>query len=195
MGTSAIAHAASNTRDPAEQGMWGIFEVFIATICVCSVTALVILTSGVYQEGAALAAIQAGTVTRAMTGAPLSAAAFSTVYGPFGGAFVSVCLLLFAFTSLLGTSYYGERGLQYLTGSDRWKLPFRAAFLAAIVMGSVGDVAVVWQLADIFNGLMALPNLCALLALSPEALSLLKSWTEAKTGAAGRPGRRRSQRR
>lgn len=195
MGTSAIAHAASNTRDPAEQGMWGIFEVFIATICVCSVTALVILTSGVYQEGAALAAIQAGTVTRAMTGAPLSAAAFSTVYGPFGGAFVSVCLLLFAFTSLLGTSYYGERGLQYLTGSDRWKLPFRAAFLAAIVMGSVGDVAVVWQLADIFNGLMALPNLCALLALSPEALSLLKSWTKAKTGAAGRPGRRRNQRR
>ena len=195
MGTSAIAHAASNTRDPAEQGMWGIFEVFIATICVCSVTALVILTSGVYQEGAALAVIQAGTVTRAMTGAPLSAAAFSTVYGPFGGAFVSVCLLLFAFTSLLGTSYYGERGLQYLTGSDRWKLPFRAAFLAAIVMGSVGDVAVVWQLADIFNGLMALPNLCALLALSPEALSLLKSWTEAKTGAAGRPGRRRNQRR
>ena len=195
MGTSAIAHAASNTRDPAEQGMWGIFEVFIATICVCSVTALVILTSGVYQEGAALAAIQAGTVTRAMTGAPLSAAAFSTVYGPFGGAFVSVCLLLFAFTSLLGTSYYGERGLQYLTGSDRWKLPFRAAFLAAIVMGSVGDVAVVWQLADIFNGLMALPNLCALLALSPEALSLLKSWTEAKTGAAGRPGRRHNQRR
>ena len=195
MGTSAIAHAASNTRDPAEQGMWGIFEVFIATICVCSVTALVILTSGVYQEGAALAVIQAGTVTRAMTGAPLSAAAFSTVYGPFGGAFVSVCLLLFAFTSLLGTSYYGERGLQYLTGSDRWKFPFRAAFLAAIVAGSVGDVAVVWQLADIFNGLMALPNLCALLALSPEALSLLKSWTEAKTGAAGRPGRRRSQRR
>ena len=195
MGTSAIAHAASNTRDPAEQGMWGIFEVFIATICVCSVTALVILTSGVYQEEAALAAIQAGTVTRAMTGAPLSAAAFSTVYGPFGGAFVAVCLLLFAFTSLLGTSYYGERGLQYLTGSDRWKLPFRAAFLAAIVAGSVGDVAVVWQLADIFNGLMALPNLCALLALSPEALSLLKRWTEAKTGAAGRPGRRRSQRR
>ena len=195
MGTSAIAHAASNTRDPAEQGMWGIFEVFIATIFVCSVTALVILTSGVYQEEAALAAIQAGAVTRSMTGAPLSAAAFATVYGPFGGAFVSICLLLFAFTSLLGTSYYGERGLQYLTGSDRWKLPFRAAFLAAIVMGSVGDVAVVWQLADIFNGLMALPNLCALLALSPEALSLLKSWTEAKTGAAGRPGRRRSQRR
>ena len=193
MGTSAIAHAASNTRDPAEQGMWGIFEVFIATICVCTVTALVILTSGVYQEEAALAAIQAGNVTRAMTGAPLSAAAFSTVYGPFGGAFVSICLLLFAFTSLLGTSYYGERGLQYLTGSDRWKLPFRAVFLAAIVMGSVGDVAVVWQLADIFNGLMALPNLCALLALSPEALSLLKSWTEAKTGAAGRPGRRHNQ--
>ena len=182
MGTSAIAHAAANTREPAEQGMWGIFEVFIATLCVCTVTALVILTSGVYAPEAALAAIRDGTVTRSMTGAPLSAAAFATVYGPLGEVFVAVCLLLFAFTSLLGTSYYGERGLQYLTGSDRWRLPFRAAFLAAIAAGSVGDVAAVWQLADIFNGLMALPNLCALLALSPEALALLRRWTEARRG-------------
>ena len=183
MGTSAIAHAASNTRDPAEQGMWGIFEVFIATICVCSVTALVILTSGVYQEEAALAAIQAGTVTRAMTGAPLSAAAFSTVYGPFGGAFVSVCLLLFAFTSLLGCSYYGERCLAWLTGSDRWRGLYRLAFLAMVVWSAAADVQIVWQLTDLFNGLMALPNLCALLALSPQVLPLLR---------AGAPSRRRT---
>ena len=147
-----------------------------------SEAALVILTSGVYAPEAALAAIRDGAVTRSMTGAPLSAAAFATVYGPLGEVFVAVCLLLFAFTSLLGTSYYGERGLQYLTGSDRWRLPFRAAFLAAIAAGSVGDVAAVWQLADIFNGLMALPNLCALLALSPEALALLRRWTEARRG-------------
>ena len=117
------------------------------------------------------------------------------VFGPFGSVFVAVCLLLFAFTSLLGTSYYGERGLQYLTGSDRWRGPFRAVFLAAVVAGSVGDVSLVWQMADIFNGLMALPNLCALLLLSTEALSLLRTWTAARTGGAVRPGRRRSQRR
>ena len=138
--------------------MWGIFEVFIATLSVCSITALVILTSGVYQENAALLAIQSGTVTSAMVGAPLSAAAFSTVFGRFGVVFVAVCLLLFAFTSLLGSSYYGERGLQYLTGTDRWRWPYRAAFLLAVVAGSVGDVAVVWQLADIFNGRILIVN-------------------------------------
>ena len=191
MGSSAIAHAASNVREPAEQGMWGIFEVFIATLSVCSITALVILTSGVYQEDAALLAIQSGTVTSAMVGAPLSAAAFSTVFGRFGMAFVAVCLLLFAFTSLLGSSYYGERGLQYLTGTDRWRWPYRAAFLLAVVAGSVGDVAVVWQLADIFNGLMALPNLCALLLLSPEALGLLNGWMTVRTDGAAHRGRSR----
>ena len=101
MGSSAIAHAASNVQEPAEQGMWGIFEVFIATLSVCSITALVILTSGVYQEDAALLAIQSGTVTSAMVGAPLSAAAFSTVFGRFGVVFVAVCLLLFAGQQLL----------------------------------------------------------------------------------------------
>ena len=191
MGSSAIAHAASNVQEPAEQGMWGIFEVFIATLSVCSITALVILTSGVYQEDAALLAIQSGTVTSAMVGAPLSAAAFSTVFGRFGVVFVAVCLLLFAFTSLLGSSYYGERGLQYLTGTDRWRWPYRAAFLLAVVAGSVGDVAVVWQLADIFNGLMALPNLCALLLLSPEALGLLNGWMAVRTDGAAHRGRSR----
>ena len=105
--------------------------------------------------------------------------------------FVAVCLLLFAFTSLLGSSYYGERGLQYLTGTDRWRWPYRAAFLLAVVAGSVGDVAVVWQLADIFNGLMALPNLCALLLLSPEALGLLNGWMTVRTDGAAHRGRSR----
>ena len=141
-----------------------------------SFTALVILTTGVYDEKAALAAIQSGRVSSVMVGAPLSAAAFSTVFGRFGGIFVSLCLLLFAFTSLLGWSYYGERGLEYLTGSDRWRRLYRAVFLLMVVGGSVGELAAVWQLADIFNGLMALPNLCALLLLAPEALHLLNAW-------------------
>ena len=176
MGSPSIAHAAADTREPAEQGMWGIFEVFVATIVVCSITALVILTTGVYQPEEALAAIQRGQVTPEMLGAPLSAAGFSTVFGPFGEIFVSVCLLLFAFTSLLGCCYYGERGLAYLSGSNRWRGIYRLVFLWALVWGSVADVSAVWQLADIFNGLMALPNLFALLLLSPEALALLREW-------------------
>lgn len=176
MGSSAMAHAASDVREPAEEGMWGIFEVFIATLLVCSITALVILTTGVYSPQAALEAIQRGAVTDAMLGAPLSAAAFSTVFGRWGGAFVAVCLLLFAFTSLLGWSYYGERGLSYLTGTTRFKWIYRALFLVMVVMGSVGDMSSVWQLADVFNGLMALPNLAALVLLSPEALNELRRW-------------------
>ena len=113
-----------------------------------------------------------------MLGAPLSAAAFSTVLGPFGGAFVSVCLLLFAFTSLLGWSYYGERGLACLTGGRRGILLYRFLFLLMIVAGSVADLSAVWQLADIFNGLMALPNLAALLLLTPEVLRLLRPYTQ-----------------
>ncbi len=176
MGSSAMAHAASQVSDPADEGMWGIFEVFVATIAVCTVTALVILTTGVYDSQAALTAIQTGCVTDTMLGAPLSAAAFSTVFGPFGGAFVSVCLLLFAFTSLLGWSYYGERGLASLTGNGRGRGVYRLLFLTMIVLGSVSDLTCVWQLADLFNALMALPNLLALLLLSPEALALLWTW-------------------
>lgn len=181
MGSSSIAHAAADTKEPAEQGMWGIFEVFVATLVVCSITALVILTTGVYQPERALAAIESGNIEPHMLGAPLSAAGFSTVFGPFGGIFVSVSLLLFAFTSLLGCCYYGERGLEYLSGSNRWRGIYRIVFLWALVWGSVADVTSVWELADIFNGLMALPNLFTLLLLSPEALALLKQWRRTQT--------------
>ena len=99
---------------------------------------------------------------------------------------MSVCLLLFAFTSLLGCCYYGERGLAYLSGSNRWRGIYRLVFLWALVWGSVADVSAVWQLADIFNGLMALPNLFALLLLSPEALALLREWKNKQRGKSAR---------
>ena len=178
MGTSAIAHAASNTRDPAEQGMWGIFEVFIATLTICTVTALVILTSGAYVEEEALRALETGTVSREMLGSSLSTAAFSATFGPWGGPFVAASLLLFAFSSLLGWSYYGERGLGYLTGSGRWTPVYRAVFLACVVAGSVGDVGSVWQVADICNGAMAARKLLALLLLSHQALDEMRWWSE-----------------
>ncbi|MEG2455362.1 MAG: alanine/glycine:cation symporter family protein [Oscillospiraceae bacterium] len=176
LGSSAMAHAAAEVEDPVSEGMWGIFEVFIATLVVCTITALVILVTGVYDAQAALLAIAAGTTAEMPVGAPLSVLAFSTVFGRWGGAFVAICLLLFAFTSLLGWSYYGERGLSHLTGTTRWTPVYRGVFLLCIVAGSVGDLAAVWDLADVLNGLMALPNLAALLLLSPEALRLLKGW-------------------
>ena len=178
LGSSAMAHAAAEVSEPAEEGMWGIFEVFVATLVICTVTALVILTSGVYQESAALSAIQRGAVDSSMVGSALSAAAFSTVLGRWGGPFVALCLLLFAFSSLLGWSYYGEQGLRYLTGTDRWTGLYRLAFLGFLVLGSVGEVGSVWQVADICNGMMALPNLIALFLLAPEALDLIRRWAE-----------------
>lgn len=173
LGSSAIAHAAADTDSPAREGMWGIFEVFASTLLVCSVTALVILTSGVYDPAAALAAIGNGNVPGSMLGAPLSARAFGVVLGPLGPILVALCLLLFAFTSLLGWSYYGEQALHYLWGSERPVRTFRWVFLLCVVLGAVGDVGTVWQMADLFNGLMALPNLTALLLLSPEVFRLL----------------------
>ena len=174
VGSSAMAHAAADTDSPAREGYWGMFEVFFATVLVCGVTALTILTSGVYDPSAALTAIQEGAVTGAMTGAPLSAAAFATVFGRWGSVIVAFCLLLFAFTSLLGWSYYGERGLSHLTGGNGLRAPFRLLFLATVVLGSVGNVTRVWALSDICNGLMALPNLLAVAVLAGEVVGELK---------------------
>ena len=174
VGSSAMAHAAADAESPVQEGYWGMFEVFFATLVVCTVTALCILTSGVYDPAAALVAIGEGRVTGAMTGAPLSAAAFATLFGRWGSLMVAVCLLLFAFTSLLGWSYYGERGLAHLTGGNRLRGFFRLCFLLTVAAGSVGGVGQVWALSDICNGLMALPNLLAVAVLAPEALGELR---------------------
>ena len=176
LGTSAMAHAAADVDSPAQQGMWGIFEVFVATLVICSVTALVILTSGIYDVNTALLAIQSGCIENSMLGAPLSSAAFATVFGPFGGIFVSVCLILFAFTSLLGACYYGEQCILYLTGMRRIIPFYRMFFLIAIILGSVSDLSATWFLVDLTNGLMAIPNLIALLLLSNRAIGLIDSY-------------------
>jgi len=180
MGSSAIAHAAAEVEDAAEQGMWGIFEVFLATLVICSVTAMVILTSGVYTVDEALSAIVSNSVTEDMMGAPLTSAAFSTVLGSAGKWLVAVCLAMFAFTSLLGAGFYGERGMESLAGGKKGLNAYRIIFFAVIVTGSVGEVSAVWQLTDLSNGLLALPNLLALLLLSPEALRHLREYERRK---------------
>lgn len=178
LGTSAMAHATADVDSPARQGMWGIFEVFISTLVICSVTALVILSSGVYDMDSALWAITSGCVENYMLGAPLSSAAFATVFGTYGGVFVSFCLILFAFTSLLGACYYGEQCITYLTGTQRIVPYYRVFFLAAIVLGAISDLSATWLLVDLTNGFMAIPNLIALLLLSKRAVTLIHSYKD-----------------
>ena len=178
LGMSAIAHACADVNEPAEQGMWGIFEVFFATIIICTVSALVILTSGVYDPVQVLAMAEAGTLPERLLGAPLTAAGFATLFSEAGEWIVAVCLLLFAFTSLIGSGYYGRRGIETLTGSHWASGLYQLIFPACIIFGAVGDVTAVWQLVDVFNGLLLAVNLPALLLLSPEAVYLLRTWLE-----------------
>ena len=156
MGSAPIAHASSDVKDPLSQGMWGVVEVFLDTIVVCTVTALVVLTSGVYRGGAPL------------DGVALTTAAFQEVLGNFGGKFVAISVTLFAFATILGWSYYGEAALQFLTGERRWpSYVYKALFSGSIMVGALAELGLVWNLADIFNGLMILPNVLALVLLYP----------------------------
>ena len=163
LGTSAMAHGAARVDHPAQQGMWGIFEVFVSTWLVCTVTALVILVSGVWPAAP-------------LTGSALTAAAFSAHLGPAGSAVVAVSLLLFAFSSILGWSYYGQQALGFLTGG-RGLRTYRAVFLLCAAAGAVWEPEGIWVLVDLCNALMALPNLAALLLLLPQAITILNDWT------------------
>ena len=183
LGTSAMAHGAAQTDHPARQGMWGIFEVFVSTLLVCTVTALVILVSGVYDPQEALVRLQSGRIPDADLGVPLTARAFSSVLGPTGEWVVAFSLILFAFSSILGWSCYGQQGLRFLTGGDRFLPLYRAVFLGCVILGAVSDTTALWQLVDLCSALMALPNLVALLLLSPQALSLLRAWSRTAQGA------------
>lgn len=170
LGSSVMVHAVSDLREPCEQGMWAVFEVFFDTIVMCTVTALVILSSGVYDP--ARYALAAGTPLLAQleTGAALTARAFSAVFGAPGGAFVAVSLALFAFSTLLGWSFYGQRAAEYLCGA-RIVPVYRALFIAAAAAGCLMRLDLAWALSDTFNGLMALPNLAGLLALRRDVLA------------------------
>lgn len=165
LGTSAMAHGAAKADCPTQQGLWGIFEVFLSTILVCTVTALAILVSGVWTPAD----------PAAPTGAPLTAAAFASVLGKPGEGVVAVSLLLFAFSSILGWSYYGQQCLEFLSGGQL--LPaYRVIFLLCTLLGAVWEADLIWQLTDLCNALMALPNLTALLFLAPQALRDLARW-------------------
>jgi alanine or glycine:cation symporter, AGCS family len=153
LGSAPMVHATARTDHPVRQGLYGIFEVFVDTVLVCAATGLVVLVTGVWTQGP--------------TGAALAAKAFETgLPGAWGGIVVTTGILTFAFSTLLGWSFYGETAVAYLLGT-RAILPYRLLWLAAAYVGATGSLHAVWDVADTLNGLMALPNLVALLLLSP----------------------------
>ena len=158
LGSAPIAHAAAQTDNPVKQGTIAMLGTFIDTLIVCSITGLAIVLTGMWTTGEG--------------GASLTAAAFSAVI-PKGDVLVSVSLCFFAFTTILGWSYYGERCAVYLFGT-RALVPFRVLWVAAIPLGAMAQLNFIWLLADTLNALMALPNLMALLLLSPIIFKLTK---------------------
>ncbi len=162
LGSAPIAHAAAKTNSPVRQGMIAMLGTFIDTIIVCSVTGLVIVLTGSWTSGE--------------TGPSLSSMAFSSGL-PGGNYVVSIGLPVFAFTTMLGWSYYGERCVQYLLG-PRAILPFRVLWVLAIYYGAVAELNFVWLLADTLNALMAIPNLIALFLLSPVIFKLTNDYLQ-----------------
>lgn len=161
LGSAPIAHAAATTDHPVRQGLWGVFEVFADTLVICSITALAIMVSGLWSNG--------------MSGAALTTAAFNEGIPGIGGYIVSIGIVLFAYSTIIGWEYYGERCAEYLLGSKAI-LPYRIIWIPFVVIGAIGGLEQIWALADTLNGLMAIPNLIGVLFLSPVVFKLTKEF-------------------
>lgn len=172
MGTAAIAHGSADVSHPAEQGLMGIMEVFLDTIVICTLTALVILTSGI--------PIPYGTDA----GVSLTSGAFAAVYGDIAPVVLTAALTLFAIATILGWGLYGERCGAFLFGTNSRKL-FAAVQIGIIVLASISDTAALWQLSELLNGLMVIPNLLTLALLLPETARLTKEYKKSGGCAVG----------
>ena len=172
LGSAPIAHAAAQTDHPVRQALWGIFEVFIDTIVICSLTALAIVVTGTWQ-------IIDPATGKGFTGAALTSQAFTTGLPGPGGYIVALGIVLFAYTTLIGWSFYGEKCFEFLVGSKRARL-YRYFFLPFIFLGAVGALEPIWLMADTLNGLMAVPNLIGLLGLSGIVFKLTREFFASK---------------
>jgi len=165
LGTAGIAQAAGTTNSAVRSGMIGMLGTLIDTLIICTMTGLTIICSGVWTSG--------------QSGAALSAAAFETALPGFGGIILTIALVVFAFTTILGWSYYCERCWEFLAGT-KTILPFRIIFVLAVPFGAIAQLDFAWLLADTLNGLMAIPNLISLLLLSPVVLRLTREYFASK---------------
>ena len=170
LGSSVMVHSNSNVKEPVKQGMWGIFEVFADTMVVCTMTALVVLTSGVFNA-------KTGAIAEGLTDATLVGSAFNTVFhwGGIGQKFIAVAMFLFAFTTVLGWSHYGSKAWEYLFGAKS-TVVFRIIHVCTVIFGAVLTSSLAWDISDTFNGLMMLPNLIGVVVMLPLVIKITKNY-------------------
>jgi AGCS family alanine or glycine:cation symporter len=172
LGSSVMVHSASNVKEPVVQGMWGIFEVFADTMVVCTMTAIVVLSSGAID-------LETGMMVAGAQDSTLVASAFKNVFGRPGEMFVAIAILMFAFTTVLGWSHYGSKSVEYLFGSVGVKV-YKVIFVLMIVSGAIMTSSIAWDISDTFNGLMMLPNLVGVLSLSPVVVKITSNFVDRK---------------
>lgn len=179
LGSSVMVHSNSNVKEPVKQGMWGIFEVFADTFVVCTMTAVVVLSSGCID-------LKTGAVAQGVNDATLVQQTFGMVFGRlgagfgrFGEMFIAVAILLFAFTTVLGWSHYGSKAAEYLFGLRGAKI-YRIIFVLMIISGSLMTSSLAWDISDTFNALMMIPNLIGVIVLSPVVVKITSNYVERK---------------
>jgi AGCS family alanine or glycine:cation symporter len=172
LGSSALVHSAADVKEPVVQGMWGIFEVFFDTIIICTLTSFAILSSGVLRPD--------------LTGVPLVNEAFAAGFHSFARYFVSLAVLLFAFSTVLGWSFYGEKATEYLFGSNA-VLVYKIFFVTFIIVGATMELTLAWDISDTLNGLMALPNLIGVVFLSGTVFAITKNYLARRHGEKIKP--------
>ncbi|MDD6479187.1 MAG: sodium:alanine symporter family protein [Oscillospiraceae bacterium] len=174
LGSSVMVHSNSNVKEPVKQGMWGIFEVFADTMVVCTMTALVVLTSGVFDA-------KTGALADGLTDATLVAGAFNSVFswGNIGQKFVAIAMFLFAFTTVLGWSHYGSKAWEYLFGT-KTTIIFKIIHVCTVIFGAIMTSSLAWDISDTFNGLMMIPNLIGVVVLFPLVMKITKNFVDRK---------------
>lgn len=179
LGSSVMVHSNSSVKEPVKQGMWGIFEVFSDTMVVCTMTALVVLTSGGLKGG--VFNVVTGEVQAGLSDATLVGGAFNEVFGwgNIGQRFVAIAMFLFAFTTVLGWSHYGSKAWEYLFGAKTTVI-FRIIHVCTIIFGAVLSSSLAWDISDTFNGLMMIPNLIGVLVMLPLVIKITKNYIDRK---------------
>ena len=172
LGSAVMVNSSANVKEPVQQGMWGVFEIFADTIVVCTITALVILTTGVVD-------IESGSVLAGVQDNALVGQAFTAAFGSFGPKFIAISLLFFAYSTVLGWSHYGTKAVEYLFGQKGTRV-YKVIFVGMVVVGATMKLGLAWDLSDTFNGLMMIPNLLAVLALSGTVVQITKNYLDRK---------------
>ena len=181
LGSSVMVHSNSNVKEPVKQGMWGIFEVFADTIVVCTLTAFSVLSSGLIDLDTGRlvseAYVNSAGTSLTLSNANLVSSVFDKQFGFVGSAFIAISIMLFAFSTVLGWSHYGTKACEYLLG-EKNTIPYRILFVLLVFGGAVMGNNLAWDLADTFNGLMMIPNLIGVIALSGEVAKITKNYVD-----------------